>query len=294
MAEQRSWKRVESETIVLNRQKAREFAVKHNGLPHSPTERTLEPDRVKRLQTVLTEGRAISFGWATVQFAGKTYRMNGQHSSRAIIEFEGELPESLVFHLDRFQADSKEGMADLFRQFDARWSSRSKADVSGAYQGLTQDLAACDRAKAKLAVEGVAWYRRTIDKVPAPGGDDLYILFFEEALHPFIKWADEVLSVKTPEMKRPAVLAAMYATFVKSESGAREFWRAVAINNVTDDSAPSAVLSAELVKAKEEKKPFAPGECYFKCIKAWNASRGGEKIRSLNVNTKKGLPDIAA
>ncbi len=95
-------------------------------------------------------------------------------------------------------------------------------------------------------------------------------------------------------MKRPAIVGAMYATFIKTESGAREFWRAVALNNGVDDSSPSAVLSAELVKAKEEKKPLAPAEYYGKCTKAWNAFRAGEKIRSLNINTKKGLPDIAA
>ncbi len=294
MAESRGWKRVESETVILNRDKAKEFAAKHNSLPHSPTERTLEPDRVKRLQTVMTEGRSIPFNWATVKFSGKQYRMNGQHSSRAIMEFEGDLPDSLTFHVDKFDAGSKEGMADLFRQFDARWSSRSKADVSGAFQGLNDGVAGCARDRAKLAVEGVAWYRRNMEKIPVAGGDDVYSLFFEEALYPFVTWVDQVLSIKTPEMKRAPVLAAMYATFVKSESGAREFWQQVAINNQTDDASPSAVLSAELVKAKEEKKPMAPGEFYGKCIKAWNAWRGGEKIRSLNINTKKGLPDIAA
>jgi hypothetical protein len=249
---------------------------------------------VTRLKQAIGVGWAIPFNWALVRYAGKQYRMNGQHSSRAILEYEGDLPDELVIHLDKYEAFDKAGMANLFHQFDARWSSRSKADVSGAYQGLNEDVASCARDKAKIAIEGVAWHRRNIEKLPTKGGDEVYELFFEDALYPFVKWVDEVLSVKTPEMKRSAVLGAMYATFCKSEKGAREFWRAVAINNVTDDSAPSAVLSNELVKSKESKTPMAPGEYYAKCIKAWNAFREGGQIRSLLVNTKKGLPDIAA
>jgi hypothetical protein len=294
MAEYRGWKRIESETVVLNREKGREFAGRHNGLPQSPTERELNPDRVKKLKEAIAEGRAIPFNWALVRFVGKDYRMNGQHSSRAIMEFDGDLPDGLSVHLDKFQADTKQGMADLFRQFDARWSSRSKTDVSGAFQGLQEQVASCDRKKAQLAVEGVAWYRRNIEKVPVKSGDEVYDLFFEESLHSFVNWIDETLSVKTPEMKKSAITGAMYGTFITSESGAREFWDKVAMNNVADDSAPSAVLSAELVKSKEDKVPLAPGICYAKCVKAWNAFREGEKIHSLNVNTKKGLPEIAA
>jgi hypothetical protein len=288
------WKRVESETVILNRDKAREFAAKHNSLPHSPTEREFDPRRVTALKEAITSGRAIPFNWAMVRFGGKQYRMNGQHSSRAIVEFEGDLPESLVFHVDHYEAKEKAGMADLFRQFDARWSARSKSDVSGAFQGLNEEVASCSRKKAKLAIDGVAWYRRSIEKVPVQSGDEVYSLFFEDALFPFVKWVEEVLSVKTPEMERTAILAAMYATFIKTESGAREFWRAVALNNASDDSEPSAVLSLNLQQAKQDKQQLAPGVYYQKCLKAWKAFREGEKIHSLNVNLKKGWLEVAA
>jgi hypothetical protein len=295
--ENRGWRRVDSETLVLNPQKAKEFAVKHNGLPHSPCERTLMEERVEQLHDLIVAGRAIPFNWAIVKYEGIDYRMNGQHSSKAIMDFDALLPQSLVFHVDRYEADNRDAFANLFRQFDARWSARSKGDVAGAFQGLNHDVADCDRAKAKLAVEGVSWYRRMIEKVPVPNGDDLYTLFFESPLSPFIRWIDDTLTLKTPEMKVAAVIACMYATFCKSESGARDFWRQIAVNSNSDDMAPAAVLSAELISAKQEKNPknkLKPGILFGKCVKAWNAFRHDEKIRSLPFTLSKGLPELAS
>ena len=87
----------------------------------------------------------------------------------------------------------------------------------------------------------------------------------------------------------------MYGTFIKSESAAQEFWSHVAKNDLTDDSDPRSVLSAELVRIREQKGSAPPpAEFYAKCIRAWNAFRNGDRVRSLMVNTKKGLPEIAA
>ena len=297
MATISGWRRLHSETFLLGGEKAREFAIIHNSLPASPTERPIEPDRIKRLRAVLLEGRAISFAWSTVVFQGKTYRMNGQHSSQVLAKLDSPLPEAMVFHVDRYEAETKEGMGDLFCQFDARWSSRSRGDVAGAYQGLVEGVAGCARDKAKLAIEGVLWFRRWREKVPVETDDKAYKLFFEESLHPFIKFVDEVLSIKTPEMKNPGVMAALYETFsLRNEEAARAFWKHVALDDQTDDTRPSSVLSKELVaikeKARGESTPRA--EIYGKCVKAWNAFRAGEVITSLKVNIKKELPSAVA
>ena len=49
--------------------------------------------------------------------------------------------------------------------------------MSGAYQGLYTDLAGVPRGAAKLAVEGVAWYDKNVEGLPAPKADDVYTLF---------------------------------------------------------------------------------------------------------------------
>jgi len=298
------WRRVKSETIVLPLAEAKVFAAKHHALPHSPTERPLEKDRIKKIKERLGSNEAISFNWSVVHFAGQDHRMNGQHSSLSILEFEGTVLDDLVFHLDRYEAPSKEAMINLFQQHDARWSSRSKADIAGAYQGLTTaDVAKCDRQKAKLAVEGVVWWRKTVEKVPVPGGDEQYELFFEKSLSPFICWVDDLLTLKTPEMKFAAVAAAMYATFSKSESAAQEFWKLVALGNNGDAAHPATVLSGDLLASKDaknksggknsKKEGLAPGEMYGKSVLAWNAFRKGTQVGALRYNKEKGFANVS-
>lgn len=285
---------VTSKTHELDRPSAIRHAQKHAGLKRCPTERDLTIKHVEELAQRIKGGRMLPFCWATVEYNGATYRMNGQHSSAAILEVGDALPPKIVIHMDHYEASNAADMANLFRQFDSRISSRTKQDVAGAYQGLMPELEGVSRRRGKLGVEGVAWYLRQIERMPVASGDDLYDMFLNPAYHPFLRWVDRILSVKTPEMERAAIIGAMYHTFITSETGSQEFWPHVARNDLEDDDDARSVLSRELVSIKEEKRAVAPAEFYAKCIKAWNAFRNGTRIRSLNVNPAKGLPDIAA
>jgi hypothetical protein len=286
--------RESSETLVVAPEEAVAQAKEHQSLPRAPTERELDPKRVQELVNRIKAGLFLPCNWATVKFAGVKYRMNGQHSSRAILDAVDVLPSEVVFHLDHYTTDLSSGMGVLFRQFDARFSGRTKKDVAGAYQGLVKDVERIDRSKAKLGIEGVCWYNRQ-HGLPVPSGDDLYEQFLVPKYHAFLLWLDEILSAKTPEMRRAPIVASVYGTFSISATGAKEFWTHVAKNDLNADDDPRAVLSAELLRILEEKKSkVKPDEFYAKCNKAWNAFCNGEKIRSLNVSTKKGLPEIAA
>lgn len=99
----------------------------------------------------------------------------------------------------------------------------------------------------------------------APSGDDAYTLFGEMGTHSFLCWLGEVFSIKTPELKRTAVVAAMYATFNSNEAEARTFWLDVARGGKEyEDNAPSKVLDDSLKAIKEDKEPILkPGE-YFR------------------------------
>jgi hypothetical protein len=224
--------------------------------------------------------------------------MNGQHSSTSMVEKSEFLPEHVAIHLDTFEADNSAAMGVLFRQFDARFSARSKHDVAGAYHGLVKELTGVSKRKAKLGIEGVGWYERAIEGLPVPSGDDLYEKLLVPTYHGFMRWLEKILvHGKTRELEKAAIVAAMYATFITSESGSQDFWPHVAKCDLPDDSDPRMVLARDFQEAIDPEKkvdPLKPAECYHKCIKAWNAFRAGEKIRSLNINTKKGLPNIAA
>jgi hypothetical protein len=285
--------RESSETLVMTPEKAKILANEHQRLPRAPTERELDPKRVQELVTRIKAGLLLPCNWATVTFSGVKYRMNGQHSSRAILEAADELPPQVTVHLDHYTTDSSSGMGVLFRQFDARFSGRTKKDVAGAYQGLVKEIQKIDRRKAKLGIEGVCWHNRQ-HSLPLPSGDDLYEQFLVPEYHAFLLWLDEILSAKTPEMLRAPIVAAMYATYTGSPAGAKEFWTHVAKNDLNTEDDSRCVLSTELLRILEEKSKVSPIEFYAKCIKAWNAYCSGERIRNLNVSIKKGLPEVAS
>lgn len=295
-----TWRLQKSESRTLSRKEALELAAEHAGLPHSPVERDLDQGRVKKLAAIIREGLALPFNWATVKFDGRNVRMNGQHSSAAIMEVGADLPDKLTFHVDLFEATDRKGMVELFRQFDQRWSSRTSADIAGAYQGLVPELSDCNKKVIKVAAEGLSWCMRMVEGGEAPTGDDTYDLLHKpnKEFQAFFLWANGIVNARR-ELLRKEVMAAMYKTHDASQSGASKFWRQVSlgINGFTDDQDPGAVLTSELTKALEDReyreKEFETAAHYYKkCVKAWNAFCVGQRISSLKVAKSKGWPDV--
>src|SRR6478609_8374019 len=123
------------------------------------TEREPNKSRLKNLQQKFVAGQIIPFCWATAECNGVTLGVNGQHSSLVLNdlgddEFE-KVAKLAVVHLDHYSVEGEHGLPFLFRQFDDRKSSRSSADVAGAYQCSHQELRGLMRPLAKNAVDGV-------------------------------------------------------------------------------------------------------------------------------------------
>jgi len=274
----------------------KELAEEFKNLEASPTERELNPARIKMLREKADAGTLVTFHWSTAKLGSKKLRMNGQHSSNMLCSLNGSFPEGLKVHLDEYEVDNKEALAVLFRQFDERKSGRTSQDVSGAYQGLFEPLHDVPRKAAKLGVEGIGWYRREVAGTGAPSGDNVYSLFGETGLHTFLRWLGELFSIKTPELTRGTVVSAMYATFIANETEARNFWQLVARGGVEyEDNAPATVLDTWLKDLKEDKGKdgLKPGNYYQGCIFAWNAHRDNKTISNIKYDTKKGLYNVA-
>ena len=284
------FKLINTETKPLTPELAKEF----HDLEPSPTERFIDPRRVKHLREKAEKGWLVTFHWSTATLGNKKLRMNGQHSSKMLCELNGLFPDGLVAHIDNYSAETPEGLALLFRQFDDRKSSRTALDVSGAYQGLFDVLQGVEREEAKLAIEGYCWYQQNVEGVPTLSGDDKYSLFSGTALHGFIVWIGNLLGKKTPELKKTPIVAAMYGTFSKNEIEAKTFWDDVARGGVKfEDQAPATQLDnwlKSIVDAKKGQKPdLKPANYYQGCIYAWNAYREGRALTRISHDPKKGL-----
>ena len=284
-----SYRLVNAEVRELTRELAEEF----RNLEPSPTERELNPARIKHLKTKAEAGQLVTFHWSVARLGNKRLRMNGQHSSNMLCSLNGDFPKGLMAHIDEYEVPNKASLALLFRQFDDRKSNRSPSDVAGAYQGLYDDLHDVPRGAAKMAVEGACWYNRYVEGLPAPTGDDQYERFGEPGLHAFIRWFGELFSVKTPELRRQTIVAAMYGTWAKNEREARKFWGEVARGGVEyEDSHPATVLDGWLkaaIENKTQKRELKPAQFYQGSIFAWNAYRDDRTITSIRFDMKKGL-----
>jgi len=278
------FKLISSQTVDLTTSKVQEFL----NMEASPTERELDPKRVKHLREKAEADHLVPFQWSCAKVDGKTVRMNGQHSSVMLAEYGDDLPSDLKVHIDLYDVDGLDGLALLFRQFDDRKSSRSPLDVSGAYQGLERSLKEVPRASAQVAVQGVVWFRRTIEGAPVPTGDDIYDTFHQKGLHTFIQYAGSLITSKTRELKKIQVLSAVYTTFSANEKVATEFWNSVAKGgDEYSEEDPTTVLAKWLQDAfdKNMKKAPKPAEYYNACVYAWNAYREGKELSKINIKS---------
>ena len=284
------FKLINSETVPLTA----ELVERHLNMEPSPTERDLDPSRLKFLQEKSEQGILINFHWAIAKLGSRTLRVNGQHSSTMLHELNGAFPKDLKVHLYTYQVEMPSDLAVLFRQFDSRKSGRTANDVSGAYQNLHSDLAGVVKPIAKLAVEGISYFLKHVEGTMNLSGDDQYSLFDDVRWHPFIKWMGEVHNVKTPELRVAPVAAAMFNTFSINQGEARIFWEKVARGgDEYDESAPTTMLDNFLKTAKDadEKRRLGlkPGNYYQACIYAWNGYRDGKTLKDIRYRVDKGL-----
>ena len=193
----------------------------HAGLQQSPVERPFREKTLKMIINVLKENHAIPFFWATVEFDGSVTRMNGQHSSRAILEAGQEIPKRSRFTWTGIKPISND-VIDLFRQFDSRFSSRSTDDVAHAFQMFIPALRDLDPYHMKLSSKAIAWHMGSVKHEKAPHNDEVYSLMQNPELWDFLKWVDRIFNDRS-QLKNSELIAAMYATYLKSPMGADRF-----------------------------------------------------------------------
>lgn len=278
-----------------------ELAIHFRDMDASPTERDWDPKRVSHLKRKFDEGLFIPPHWATVELRGHEMRMNGRHSSTMLAGLNGSFPTDLQVHVDKFAVDDEKELATLFQQFDDRKSSRTIVDVASAYQGLYEPLRAVPKKAAKIAIDGVVWWRHRLEGLPVPDGNETYTLFDDATLYPFILWfgCDLIREKKTDELMSVPVIAAIYETVLVHGAPAKEFWSSVAVRgDLSNPRAPATVLDEWLLKVKSTPAVLhglKPMEIYQGCMYAWQArvDDNAKGIGKISTDTKKGITRAA-
>lgn len=241
-------------------------------------DRLLSKARCTKLRSLLEEGKFRTCAWAVCKCLadGKEYRINGQHTSHVLAEFNGSLPAVFVT-VERYEADTLEDVAELFATFDPRWSTRTTTDTNHAYAQSNAILASLPPRIINLTGTALAAHHKLFNHKMISQELRGRLIGKNAA---FAQWLNnlEVSSNQKAHLHRGNTMAAMYATFLVDQDCATKFWSEVRDGSGATPSAPTRMLEIFLLKSSAKSDD---NEVYAKCIHAWNSYRNG--VQSLGV-----------
>lgn len=276
------WKLLDRpKTQKVTRHLAKQFAE----MTAAPHDRPLSERRMMVYRKMLLEGtfRPVTWSSALCVETGDVYRVNGKHTSTVLSSME-KLPDFFIT-LEEYECDTLEDVARLYATFDSKMASRTAADINMSFAATVPELSGIPARVINPAVSGMSyhiWHDRVGHRQAAERAE----LLME---HPdFVLWLSEMVSSgdggSSRSICRQPVVAAMFAGWQKSKSGATEFW-----SSVRDESGPTPDLPSRKIAKYLNATPVKNGsgaskvkaasvrEIYVRCLHAWNAWRKGER-----------------
>jgi hypothetical protein len=220
-------------------------------------------------------------GWDGVE-----RRINGQHTCHMRLY----MPENwnVPIRVRRYRVNTEEEFRLLYAIVDGG-KGKVPADVVAAMLYGTEEYSGLKRKQLTNLSSGIRiWKSTTVDKGQNIHDtvDDMRNGMMDLSLR-VDKFLRNVCKENAPHMQNAAIVAAIMATFEKSERAAREFWTIVRDGGARADH-PAQKLMKHLMSVKiytsnstntsKSKRPTSRELIYRACIMAWNAHRTGESV----------------
>jgi len=266
------------------------------------------PDRAeddRHVNKLLDAMKRGTFRWEHIMIKictcnGKTYRMDGQHTAWARLYFD-EAPHNLAVQVLRYSAKSENDLRMLYASID-RGKPRTKGNVINSYLYQGTEFGIFNKSVIRQIAEGLSfwlWDKET----SLHDGDEIAYLLRTEYLGLALSVGHFLANSQTTDtrhLRRSPVYAAIYATFQKSESAAKEFWYAVKVGSNLEPQDPRLKLRNHLMThainagrgGGSYKKGVSGNDMYGWCIQAWNASRDNKKLGSFRMAGPKRLKPV--
>jgi hypothetical protein len=277
------WRQKEKpKTVRVSRQIAEQFSKMD-----PPHDRPLNERRMMVYERFMKDGSFRPVTWATCFCieTGQEYRVNGHHTSTLLARLD-PIPEFYAV-IESYEADTLDDVAKLWATFDSRICVRTNSDINGSFAATVDELKEFPTRFINLIVTALSFHKwgDQYGATPAPERAELILDSVEFAL-----WVSSVLGHRDGKsvrfLYRGPVVAAMYATWLKSHKAATDFWCAVRdetgdnpnrpdrrlakwLGQMNVDSGQGAASARRARRAKQR-------EFYVKCLHAWNAWRRGE------------------
>lgn len=279
-----------------------ELAKRHRDMPEFLGERPISEARRRYLANAILDGKARLFDWASAYVASTNgwYRVNGKHSSTAVVDIADRMPSDMRACVVKYHCDTMEDLAELWSAFDSKASVRTSRDIYHAVASTIDELTGASEAVINLCVTGISishTFRHerqskqdkenSTEKIGVhPDRSKKFLSPIEKANMlrgncDFVSFVEQVAHSKTKSRKhvfRGPVVAAMFDTYRKYPNASYDFWNCIA----TDMALPETVerwlykyLCDSTIQGGTG-KVVLPREMYVVCLLAWNTWRKGQ------------------
>ena len=294
------FRRLSCEVVPLTRALAEMFAE----MPPAPNDRSLKEWRVEEYRQEVAAGRFRPPEWASANCleTGLTYRVNGKHTSVLFTRLES-IPPGLEVVVGSYECPTLLDVADLYSSFDSRSQGRTVGEINCLYAAAVPELTrlprrlidACAAAIQLHAANGMLRASQSVSR--SVRGQELV----REA--PFVLWVASVITdtSKYKYLTRAGVIAAMLATYRKSQRDATSFWEAVRDETGNTPDAPDRQLARWLALTTVhagtgptvKSRRADAREFYVRSVHCWNAWRRKDSLKILKYHADAKLPAVA-
>ncbi len=238
---------------------------------------------------------------AQAELDGVMYRLNGQHTCAARLEFKDDRSLSKDVKLLTYRVKTVEDLRNLYATFDQH-DRRSRGHIVIAQLVGFQGWTSVSKQMIKLVSQGFPlWKWEEPSERKKHDIRDIAFLLKTEQIEVSVKvgkfLTDKAGGKEGALVKRAPVVAAMLGTFAKSAEGAEEFWRSVIEGSGFLKNDPRNKLRSELLRYSvgnggrtAAKTNLTPEQMLRLCIHAWNAWRSKRELVVLKATSKAPRP----
>ena len=257
-----------------------------------PCDRPIATKRQRQLTESIENGRARDFQWARAlcKSTGKTYRVNGQHTSdlmrRGVIPINGFQISQTFYEVER-----PEDVFELWNTLDPPESNRTFTDVMKSLIIMDGRYTALNDKMARDICVALGMAREVANRLGDFSINKKAEVFIKDEYEPFIRWCFDVFQVIPKKLDIPSqmfyqkgVFYAAWVTYNWDHEMARKFWSETVAGNNPDRKSPTRLLFKTIDNGVPVSAHWNNVQWYdyvHFCLGAFNTFRGGKRIKEL-------------
>jgi hypothetical protein len=282
-----SSKKINAELVPLTLELATHIA----SLPALPGERSLRPARIKFFEEHLTAGTFAGVTWTIgiCHADGKTYRIDGQHTSHTLMNLSAEaFPADLVALIVTYEFDDTElDGAALFDLFDNPRSSRTNEDMMGFNRAKFPDLLDVPLRLCVYIGNGIYDYEEAQQSKRLYPARMRGLYYRSDEYRVFAHWINTFAKDDAVEngnlgwvFTKSGIIAEMLAGWKAAPAMAGTFWNLVLTESHKNPRHLTRLFAEQLKEMRREAKRQSQEAYRLKTQKAWKRFQRDQAIES--------------